>query len=359
MHDIFPTDLRNQVDGNKVEIVGQLTDMTTITTTPFIAKELTETNALFAKVRGYQFTPSQEKLFNLTAVRPQDVRRYFKENPLTPLAAQQPTKSDGTNKAKVPSNFMHYAACSATSEPILRVMFKKLASITFKQQEGTNNRRSDTKKKAFWDMLKERNEDGLTPLMIASLFGIVPVVRASWKNSQNLDLQPSELIEVLYNQKQTPLDLALMQGHLAVAKILLGYGSRASKCRGNRTSSLHKLAAGCLVTDEDGVSVETVLDLLVTCDADPKELDAKSETCLHYCIRFNNYELAKALLKTTKSLVQVGKTPPLTYCCINPVTYGYPTSISLCDFARLFLNNEAEIDATFPPCSYPRYLYYC
>ena len=221
-------------------------------------------------------------------------------------------------------------------------MFNNLDKLSLNCQDGKPISSSENEQLFKEVFISEKNSDNLTPLIIASIMGSSAVVFTLLKMYRELKVEES--MYGLYNETQFALELALIRGHLSIAKKLLEYGAVPAQRTESTSSSLHRFALASKTRSHDGVTVETVLDMLLESGANIEELNSVGETCLHTCIRFNNYSLAENLLMAGKNLAVKGSIPPLFYCCVDPITHGFADGVPLVKFAKLLLEKGAQIN---------------
>ncbi|CAH1795593.1 unnamed protein product [Owenia fusiformis] len=202
--------------------------------------------------------------------------------------------------------------------------------------------------------LQAKDINDMTPLMYAALDGHVTVIDLFLKQALKSGMKPEKLILDVDNEGATSLHLAVQNGKLKVAEILLMNGAPVDfqKARGMTALMLatiqgyksivqllldHK--ASVLIVDEDQMTVvhkaalynqTTILPLLLRCGADLNakdidnftpllcaswkghsktvrflldhgaqiaEVDCSLKTCLHWATECNNYETLTTLLQ--------------------------------------------------------------
>jgi ankyrin repeat protein len=189
--------------------------------------------------------------------------------------------------------------------------------------------------------INSQDENHMTPLHIASLYGRLDIVRilvdhgAATNLVENLGRTPLHLVaEGKYNFEQdririaqlllehgadvnaqdgenvTPLHVASYGGRVAIAQMLLNYGAAANSKSNHGMAPLHSVAEGkCLYSKDDGARV---VGLLLECGADINALDEHNMTPLHLASYYGAVEISRALLDggaTINPTSKHGRTP--------------------------------------------------
>jgi ankyrin repeat protein len=209
----------------------------------------------------------------------------------------------------------------------------------------------------------EGNNDGETPLMIASMGGFRDMVSLLLKNNASPDIQCNDgntalivavvngdhdrrdvinlliehkaSIDIMCNNGYTALMQAANWGHGDVAKLLLSHGASVDLKNKNGDTAL--ILAACNQGTNVFKNGTAVARFLVKHKAKLDVKNNKGQTALVAAVAHNNVELVKLLLATNavdKDVKCPGGTP-----LILAAHYGH------LEMARLLLKNKVQIDA--------------